>query len=124
MPETLRPTPEGSWWSHDYCTGSAAWTSLGRQRRRGRDRNRDHQTGRHRSPYRLCAAVLDQVTLTDADAATWRYVQAVNVESALWLAQEVIPGMAERHSAASCSSPPTPSGPRQPRRYPPTPPPH
>ena len=30
-----------------------------------------------------CAAAFDQVTLTDVDAATWRHVQAVNVESAL-----------------------------------------
>ena len=42
-----------------------------------------------------CAAALDQVTLVDADAATWRH--AVNVESALWLAQAFTPGMAERH---------------------------
>ncbi len=44
-----------------------------------------------------CAAAFDQVTLTDANAATWRHVQAVNVESALWLAQAFTPGMAERH---------------------------
>ena len=31
------------------------------------------------------------------DAATWRHVQAVNVESALWLVQAFTPGMAERH---------------------------
>src|SRR5229473_340669 len=43
-----------------------------------------------------CAAAFDQVTLADADAATWRHVQAVNVESALWLAQAFTPGMAER----------------------------
>jgi NAD(P)-dependent dehydrogenase (short-subunit alcohol dehydrogenase family) len=36
------------------------------------------------------------VTLTDFDAATWRHVQAVNVESALWLLQAFTPGMAER----------------------------
>ena len=29
-----------------------------------------------------CAAAFDQVTLSDVDAATWRHVQAVNVESA------------------------------------------
>src|SRR5712664_2108063 len=50
-----------------------------------------------------CAAAFDQVTLADADAATWRHVQAVNGES-----------------AASCSSPPTRSGPRPPRCYWPT----
>src|SRR5260370_7047393 len=43
-----------------------------------------------------CAAAFDQVTLTDFDAATWRHVQAVNVESALWLVQAFTPGMAER----------------------------
>jgi 3-oxoacyl-[acyl-carrier protein] reductase len=43
-----------------------------------------------------CAAAFDQVTLTDIDAATWRHVQAVNVESALWLVQAFIPGMTER----------------------------
>ena len=62
-----------------------------------------------------CAAAFDQVTLANADAATWRHVQAVNVESALWLVQAFTPGMAERASAASCSSPPTRSGPRPPR---------
>lgn len=44
-----------------------------------------------------CAAAFDQVTLTDVDAATWRHVQAVNVESALWLLQAFTPGMAERN---------------------------
>ena len=34
-----------------------------------------------------CAAAFDQVTISDVDAATWRHVQAVNVESALWLVQ-------------------------------------
>ena len=43
-----------------------------------------------------CAAAFDQVTLADADAATWRHVQAVNVESALWLVQAFAPGMGER----------------------------
>jgi 3-oxoacyl-[acyl-carrier protein] reductase len=43
-----------------------------------------------------CAAAFDQVTLADADAATWRHVQAVNIESALWLVQAFTPGMAER----------------------------
>jgi len=43
-----------------------------------------------------CAAAFDQVTLTDFDGATWRHVQAVNVESALWLLQAFTPGMAER----------------------------
>jgi 3-oxoacyl-[acyl-carrier protein] reductase len=36
------------------------------------------------------------VTLTDVDAATWRHVQSVNVESALWLVQAFAPGMTER----------------------------
>lgn len=44
-----------------------------------------------------CAAAFDQMTLADVDAATWRHVQAVNVESALWLLQAFTPGMAERH---------------------------
>jgi NAD(P)-dependent dehydrogenase (short-subunit alcohol dehydrogenase family) len=44
-----------------------------------------------------CAAAFDQVTINDVDAATWRHVQAVNVESALWLLQAFTPGMAERH---------------------------
>jgi NAD(P)-dependent dehydrogenase (short-subunit alcohol dehydrogenase family) len=43
-----------------------------------------------------CAAAFDQVTIADFDAATWRHVQAVNVESALWLVQAFTPGMAER----------------------------
>jgi NAD(P)-dependent dehydrogenase (short-subunit alcohol dehydrogenase family) len=43
-----------------------------------------------------CAAAFDQVTLADVDAATWRHVQAVNVESALWLVQAFIPGMAQQ----------------------------
>jgi NAD(P)-dependent dehydrogenase (short-subunit alcohol dehydrogenase family) len=36
------------------------------------------------------------VTISDADAATWRLVQAVNAGSALWLVQAFTPGMAER----------------------------
>src|SRR5579859_6823254 len=44
-----------------------------------------------------CAAAFDQVTINDVDSATWRHVQAVNVESALWLLQAFTPGMAERH---------------------------
>jgi NAD(P)-dependent dehydrogenase (short-subunit alcohol dehydrogenase family) len=43
-----------------------------------------------------CAAAFDQVTIADVDAATWRHVQSVNVESALWLAQAFTPGMMER----------------------------
>jgi len=42
------------------------------------------------------AAAFDQATLADVDAATWRRVQAVNVESVLWLAQAFTPGMARR----------------------------
>ena len=43
-----------------------------------------------------CAAAFDQVTITDVDIVTWRHVQAVNVESALWLIQAFAPGMAQR----------------------------
>jgi 3-oxoacyl-[acyl-carrier protein] reductase len=43
-----------------------------------------------------CAAAFDTASLQDLDAATWRRVQAVNVESALWLAQAFTPGMAQR----------------------------
>jgi 3-oxoacyl-[acyl-carrier protein] reductase len=43
-----------------------------------------------------CAAAFDQAALADLDSATWRRVQAVNVESALWLAQAFTPGMAQR----------------------------
>ena len=42
------------------------------------------------------AAAFDQATLADVDSATWRRVQAVNVESVLWLAQVFTPGMARR----------------------------
>ncbi|HVP03424.1 MAG TPA: SDR family oxidoreductase [Solirubrobacteraceae bacterium] len=42
------------------------------------------------------AAAFDQAPLESLDAATWRHVQAVNVESLLWLAQELTPGMRER----------------------------
>jgi len=42
------------------------------------------------------AAAFDRAPLADLDPRTWRRVQAVNVESALWLAQAVVPGMAER----------------------------
>ena len=42
------------------------------------------------------AAALAQATLAELDRATWRCVQAVGVESALWLCQELTPGMAER----------------------------
>ena len=43
-----------------------------------------------------CAAAFDQAALGDVDAATWRHVQAVNVVSALWLAQAFTPDMARR----------------------------
>lgn len=43
-----------------------------------------------------CAAAFDRATIAEVDAATWRRVQAVNVESALWLAQAFTPGMADR----------------------------
>lgn len=42
------------------------------------------------------AAVFDRAALPDLDLGTWRHVQAVNVESAVWLAQALAPGMAER----------------------------
>jgi NAD(P)-dependent dehydrogenase (short-subunit alcohol dehydrogenase family) len=43
-----------------------------------------------------CAAAFDQAALHEIDATMWRHVFAVNVESALWLAQSFAPGMAER----------------------------
>ena len=43
------------------------------------------------------AAAFDRASLADLDLPTWRRVQAVNVEAALWLAQALTPGMAERH---------------------------
>jgi len=42
------------------------------------------------------AAAFDRAALQDLDVTTWRHVQAVNVESALWLSQAFAPGMAER----------------------------
>ena len=42
------------------------------------------------------AAAFDRADLAGLDAATWRRVQAVNVESALWLCQELTPAMIER----------------------------
>jgi len=42
------------------------------------------------------AAAFDRAPLSDLDLDGWRRVQAVNVESALWLAQAFAPGMAER----------------------------
>ncbi|MBS1844751.1 MAG: SDR family oxidoreductase [Actinobacteria bacterium] len=42
------------------------------------------------------AAAFDRGNLDTVDAATWRRVQAVNVEAALWLCQELVPGMRER----------------------------
>jgi len=42
------------------------------------------------------AACFDQATLADVDLDTWRRVQAVNVEAALWLCQALVPGMAAR----------------------------
>src|ERR1700740_696980 len=43
-----------------------------------------------------CAGAFDVTSLTEFDLAAWRYVQAVNVEAALWLAKAFSPGMAER----------------------------
>src|SRR3974390_2019846 len=42
------------------------------------------------------AAAFDRAALSELDQQTWRRVQAVNVESALWLAQTFTPHMAER----------------------------
>lgn len=42
------------------------------------------------------AAAFDRAPLSELDLEEWRRVQAVNVESALWLAQSFAPGMAER----------------------------
>ncbi len=42
------------------------------------------------------AAAFDRSALADLDAPTWRHVQAVNVESALWLCQALAPAMRER----------------------------
>jgi NAD(P)-dependent dehydrogenase (short-subunit alcohol dehydrogenase family) len=39
------------------------------------------------------AATFEQATLAELDSETWRHVQAVNVESALWLAQTLTPSM-------------------------------
>ncbi|HEV2216186.1 MAG TPA: SDR family oxidoreductase [Candidatus Dormibacteraeota bacterium] len=43
-----------------------------------------------------CAGAFDATTLAEFDLATWRRVQAVNVEAALWLARAFTPGMADR----------------------------
>jgi NAD(P)-dependent dehydrogenase (short-subunit alcohol dehydrogenase family) len=42
------------------------------------------------------AAAFNLVDLAGLDSALWRHVQAVNVESALWLAQAFVPGMTQR----------------------------
>ena len=42
------------------------------------------------------AAAFDRAPLDGLDLATWRRVQAVNVEAALWLCQALTPGMCER----------------------------
>jgi 3-oxoacyl-[acyl-carrier protein] reductase len=42
------------------------------------------------------AAALDRADLARLDLVVWRRVQAVNVESALLLAQAFVPGMAAR----------------------------
>ncbi len=42
------------------------------------------------------AAAFDRAGLEEIDSATWRHVQAVNVESALWLCQALAPAMTER----------------------------
>ena len=45
------------------------------------------------------AAAFDRAALEDLDLATWRRVQSVNVESALWLCQALTPAMRERGRA-------------------------
>jgi NAD(P)-dependent dehydrogenase (short-subunit alcohol dehydrogenase family) len=42
------------------------------------------------------AAAFDRAALADLTPDGWRKMQAVNVESALWLAQALVPGMARR----------------------------
>lgn len=42
------------------------------------------------------AAAFDRAGLGEIDLATWRHVQAVNVEAALWLCQALTPAMIER----------------------------
>jgi NAD(P)-dependent dehydrogenase (short-subunit alcohol dehydrogenase family) len=42
------------------------------------------------------AAAFDRAPLSELDPQMWRRVQAVNVESAVWLAQALAPGMAGR----------------------------
>ncbi|WP_382309825.1 SDR family NAD(P)-dependent oxidoreductase [Herbiconiux sp. UC225_62] len=42
------------------------------------------------------AAVIDPMALHELDADRWRRLLAVNVESAIWLAQAFAPGMSER----------------------------
>ena len=42
------------------------------------------------------AAAFDRAGLSELTPEGWRKMQAVNVESALWLAQAFVPGMAER----------------------------
>ena len=42
------------------------------------------------------AARFDRATLGELGLESWRAVQAVNVEAALWLCQSLTPGMAER----------------------------
>ena len=42
------------------------------------------------------AAAFDRASLAELDSATWRHVQAVNVEAALWLCQALTPAIIER----------------------------
>ena len=42
------------------------------------------------------AAAFDRAGISEIDSVTWRHVQAVNVESALWLSQSLTPAMIER----------------------------
>jgi len=42
------------------------------------------------------AAAFDRASLAELDLDGWRRMQAVNVESALWLARAFVPGMTER----------------------------
>jgi NAD(P)-dependent dehydrogenase (short-subunit alcohol dehydrogenase family) len=50
----------------------------------------------HRDVLVHAAAAFDRASLADLDLATWRRVQAVNVESALWLCQALTPAMSAR----------------------------
>ena len=54
------------------------------------------ETHGHCDVFVHAAAAFDRASLQELDSATWRRVQAVNVESALWLSQAFAPEMADR----------------------------